>query len=124
MLSLTDGQGVDRIVEVDISANAPTYDRILAPRGVSVIYGTGGPIAEVPAGAFIPRGAELKWFIVYEMTEAEVTEGVEYLNRMLAEDSHQTTIAARFALENIVAAHELVESAKYVGNVVLDIVGD
>ena len=58
------------------------------------------------------------------MTEAEVTEGVEYLNRMLAEDSLQTTIAARFALENIVAAHELVESAKYVGNVVLDIVGD
>lgn len=123
VLALTDGQGVDRIVEVDIAANAPTYDRILAPKGVSVIYGTGAPIAEIPAGAFIPRGAELKWFIVYEMTEAEVTEGVEYLNQMLAEGRLVTTIAARFSLDDIVAAHELVESAKYVGNVLLDVAG-
>lgn len=121
VLALTGGNGVDRIVEVDIAANAPTYDRILAPKGVSVIYGTGGAVAEVPAGAFIPRGAELKWFIVYEMTEVEVAEGVDYLNKMLADDTLVTTIAARFPLEDIVAAHELVESANYIGNVLLDI---
>ncbi len=53
VLALTDGQGVDRIAEVDIAANAPLYDRILAPKGASIIYGTGRPVAEVPAAGVV-----------------------------------------------------------------------
>ena len=118
---LTDGRGADRIIELNLSANAPLYDRILAPGGTAIIYGTDAPMASVPAGAFIPRGAVLKWFIVYELSDAERDAGVADLNHMLAEGSLKTTIAARFALDDIAAAHDMVEAAQHIGNVVLDI---
>ena len=119
--ALTDGMGADRIVEVDIAANGLLYGRILAPGGTSIIYGTGQPNAEVPSQDFIMRAAALKWFIVYELTEAEIAEGVSYLNEMLAADALTTTIAARFPLDDIADAHEMVEAAKHMGNVILEI---
>lgn len=118
---MTDGLGADRIVELNISANAPLYDRILAPRGVAIIYGTNDLVAAVPAQAFIPRGAELKWFIVYELFDEHREAGIAALNEMLAAGTLQTSIAARFALDDIQAAHRMVEEARHMGNVVLDI---
>lgn len=119
--ALTGGMGADRIVEVDIAANGLLYGRILAPGGTSVIYGTGQPTAQVPSQDFIMRAAALKWFIVYELTEAEIAEGVSYLNQMLAAGALTTTIAARFPLDDIAAAHEMVEAARHMGNVILEI---
>lgn len=121
ILDMTDGKGVDRIVELNLSANAPSYGRILAPRGTVIIYGTVDAMASVPAQDFIVRGANLKWFIVYSITDAERDEGIAALNKMLADGSLNTTIAARFPLEEIAAAHGMVEAAKHIGNVVLDI---
>ena len=121
ILKLTDGKGVDRIVELNLSANAPSYGQILAPRGTVIIYGTVDIMASVPAQDFIVKGANLKWFIVYSITDSERDASVAALNKMLAEGSLRTTIAARFPLDEIVAAHEMVEAARHIGNVVLDI---
>jgi NADPH2:quinone reductase len=118
---LTGGRGADRIIELNLSANAPMYDRILAPEGTVIIYGTDAPTANIPAGAFIVRGAALKWFIVYELSDVARDAGVADLNRMVADGALTTTIAARFPLDDIAAAHEMVEAAKHLGNVVLDI---
>lgn len=118
---LTEGRGADRIIELNLSANAPLYDRILAPGGTAIIYGTDQPMASVPAQAFIPRGAALKWFIVYELADGDRAAGIADLNRMLADGALTTTIAARFPLDEIAAAHEMVEAARHIGNVVLDI---
>ncbi|NNE84582.1 MAG: NADPH:quinone reductase [Alphaproteobacteria bacterium] len=118
---LTDGRGADRIIELNLSANAPMYDRILAPDGTVIVYGTDAPTATIPAGAFIVRGAALKWFIVYELSDAARDAGVADLNRMIADGALTTTIAARFPLDDIAAAHEMVEAAQHLGNVVLDI---
>ena len=118
---LTDGRGADRIIELNLSANAPLYGRILTPGGTVIVYGTDEPMASVPAQDFIVRGAALKWFIVYELADADRDAGVADLNRMLADGALTTTIAARFPLDNIAAAHEVVEAAKHIGNVVLDI---
>ena len=118
---LTDGRGADRIIELNLSANAPLYDRILAPGGTVSIYGTDAPMASVPAQAFIARGATLKWFIVYALSDADRDTGIADLNCMLANGALQTTIAAHFQLDDIVAAHEMVEAAQHIGNVVVDI---
>ncbi|MBS28570.1 MAG: NADPH:quinone oxidoreductase [Alphaproteobacteria bacterium] len=121
ILDLTDGKGVERIVELNLSANAPTYEQILAPRGTAIVYGTDEMTARIPAGAFIVKGPSLKWFIVYSITDAERDEGVAALNKMLADGALTTVVAGRFPLEEIAAAHEMVEAAKHIGNVVLDI---
>ncbi|MBO6784660.1 MAG: NADPH:quinone reductase [Alphaproteobacteria bacterium] len=121
ILALTDGQGADRIVELNLSANAPTYGQILAPRGTVIIYGTVDTMASVPAQDFIVKWANLKWFIVYSISDEQRDEGVTALNAMLADGALETTIAKRFPLDEIVAAHKMVEDAKHIGNVVLDI---
>ena len=118
---LTGGRGADRIIELNLSANAPMYGRILAPGGTVIIYGTDGPEASIPAYDFIVRGATLKWFVVYELSDQVRDAGVADLNRMITDGALTTTIAARFPLDEIAAAHEMVEAAQHIGNVVLDI---
>lgn len=119
--NLTGGQGADRILEVNLSINAPLYDRILAPGGTAITYGTDEMYAKVPGMAFIRRAATMKWFIVYDLDPADKAAGVADLNAMLAADKLETIIAARFPLAGIVAAHEMVEAASHIGNVVIDI---
>ena len=121
ILALTDGKGADRIVEMNLSANAPTYGQILAPRGTVIVYGTDEITASVPAQDFIVKWANLKWFIVYTISDEQRDEGVAALNAMLADGALETTIAKRFSLDDVVAAHRMVEDAKHIGNVVLDI---
>ena len=121
ILEMTDGKGVDRIIELNLSANAPTYGQILAPRGTVIIYGTVDGMASVPAQDFIVKWANLKWFIVYTISDAQRDEGVAALNKMLADGVLKTTIAKHFSLDDVVAAHQMVEDAKHIGNVVLDI---
>ena len=121
LLSMTAGRGADRIIEVNLSANAPLYDRILAPKGTAIIYGSSEPVAQVPAMNFIVRGTQLKWFIVYELTEPEVAAGTAYLNEMLAEGALETLIGASFPLDEIGAAHDLIAAGKTLGNVVLTV---
>ncbi|MDH3739371.1 MAG: NADPH:quinone reductase [Alphaproteobacteria bacterium] len=118
---LTGGRGADRIIELNLSANAPLYGRILAPGGTVIIYGTDAPIANIPAQDFIVRGAALKWFIVYELSDAARAAGIADLNQMIADGALTTTIAASFPLDEIAAAHDMVEAAQHIGNVVLDI---
>jgi NADPH:quinone reductase len=118
--SLTDGRGVDRIIEVDVAANGPQYSAILAPEAKVLIYGTGQPTATL-GGVFIPLRPTLQWLLVYELTDAQRAAGVGELNAMLAEGSLKTTIAESFPLDDIVAAHEMVERATHLGNVVLEV---
>ena len=121
LLGLTADSGADRIIEVNLSANSPLYDRILAPEGTAIIYGSGEPVAQVPAMNFIVRGAQLKWFIVYELTEVELAAGTAYLNNMLADGALDTIIGARLPLDDIGAAHDLIATGQNLGNVVLTV---
>jgi NADPH:quinone reductase len=121
VLSETGGKGADLIVEVNVSGNGPTYADVLAERGEVVIYGTNDAMAQVPGMAFIRKGATLKWFIVYEISDEERDQGVAELNAMLAEGALKTTIAKRYSLDETIAAHEAVEKAAHMGNIVVEI---
>lgn len=121
LLGETGGKGADLIVEVNLSGNAPTYVDILAERGSVVIYGTNDAIAEVPGMSFIRKGATLKWFIVYEFTDDDREQGVIELNTMIREDALKTKIAKRFSLDEIAVAHEAVEKAAHMGNIIVEI---
>ena len=121
IMALTDGRGVDRIVELNISENGPMYAQILAHGGTVVVYGTNEVMASFVAQDFYFKWASLKGFIIYTIDDAQRNEGVAALNKMLAEGTLKTTIAKRFALDDIIEAHEMVESARHIGNVVLDV---
>lgn len=118
---LTGGKGVDRIVEVAFSTNAPTYNDILAKRGRVAVYGTFTWQASFPIGTFIAREPAFEFYLVYELDPAPLAAAIADLDAMMKAGTLIHSVTQRFPLEDIVAAHEAVESGKVMGNVVVDI---
>ncbi len=69
----------------------------------------------------ILAGAAARFFIVYEMSPEARTETVSALQGQLASGLLRHHIAGTYALDDIAAAHEAVESGKTIGNVVVSL---
>ncbi|TWO68723.1 NADPH:quinone reductase [Caenimonas sedimenti] len=123
VLALTGGLGVDRIIELDFAANAEADLKMLRPGGECVVYGSGSPTMQLPFFPLIARNLQLKFFIVYHLAPGDRERAVTTLTRMLERGALQHNIAARLPLAEIAAAHELVESGRAAGNVVLQLPG-
>jgi len=117
----TGGRGVDRIVEVDLAGNLAIDLQMLRAGGQIVVYGSNAPEIAVPFFPAIVRNVGLRFFIVYNLEPAERAQAVDRLTALLEEGQLIHNIAARLPLARIAEAHELVESGKAVGNVVLEI---
>ena len=119
--AVTDGRGVNRIIELDIATNGPTYSSILAEHGTVILYGTSDVMANFAAADFFFKWATLKGFIIYTINDAQRDESVSALNVMIEKGALQTTISSQHALEDIVSAHQIVENSQQIGNVVINI---
>jgi NADPH2:quinone reductase len=117
----TDGQGVDRIVEVDIAANAALDLQCIRRGGDCVVYGSGAGEFTLPFFPLIVNNVALQFFIVYNLNDAERERAVDALTRLLEQGAVRHAIAERVPLAQIAQAHELVERGRTVGNVVLAI---
>jgi NADPH:quinone reductase len=117
----THGQGVDRIVEVDLAANLSIDIALLRPGGEMIVYGSGTPEISVPFSPAIRKGIHLYFFIVYSLDSAVRESAIADLSKLLEENRLLHNIAARLPFERIVEAHELVEQGKAIGNVVLKV---
>ncbi|MCB1998224.1 MAG: zinc-binding dehydrogenase, partial [Rhodoferax sp.] len=117
----TQGQGVDRIVEVDIAANAALDLELLRPGGTLMVYGSGKPGFELPFFPLIVNNVSLGFFIVYNLSQADRAHAESTLHGWLARGELNHAIAQRVPLAQIVSAHEAVEQATTPGNVVVEI---
>ncbi|HVI88223.1 MAG TPA: NADPH:quinone reductase [Dongiaceae bacterium] len=115
----TDGAGIDRVVEVNLSANAGRYAEYLRHEGLAVVYGSDDWTTQLPLGAWLVHGIELALFIVYELPPAIRAAAIAATTELLADPGFEHRIAARFPLERIAEAHEAVETGKLIGNVVV-----
>jgi NADPH:quinone reductase-like Zn-dependent oxidoreductase len=120
VMALTNGHGVDRLVDVDISGNGKLLHAILAQGGVCAAYGANQAETTIPFGTAIMRGIAIRFFIVYELTPTQRATALGTLNAWLARGLVQHAIAAILKLEDCVAAHQAVENGTTTGNVVLD----
>ena len=80
VLALTGGTGVDRVIEVDIAANAKADMLLLKPGGDIVVYGSSHEDVSLPFYPAIAKGACLRFFIVYELTPADRGRAVATVN--------------------------------------------
>ena len=113
------GAGIDRVIEVNLSANAGRYAEYLGHEGLVVVYGSDSWVTELPLGAWLVHGIELALFIVYELPPSIRAAAIEASRKLLADPSFEHRIAARFPLDRTAEAHEAVESGKLIGNVVV-----
>ena len=115
---LTDGRGVDSILEMDLTANAKLIPAVIRQHGNVVVYGTGFE-ANVPAGFCLINGITFKFFLIYEIVKAGRDAAIEEITGLLTHGRLLHNVAMSFPLEDSIAAHEAVESGKVPGNVVL-----
>ena len=120
-LALTDGRGVDRIIEMDLAANIQSDLAALRTDGEIVVYGSGAPEIAVPFFASILKNTRYHFFIVYNLNAVDRASAVAGVTGLLKQNKLKHQIAARLPLSKAAEAHRLVESGKAVGNVVLDV---
>lgn len=119
--ALTDGCGVDAVIEMDLNNNAKLYPSILGPHATVVVYGMSANEATLPAPWLMQNSITLRLFLIYEISKDDRKTGIAELTRLLEQGRLLHTIARRLPLENIAQAHEIVERGEAIGNVVLDI---
>ncbi len=120
VLSLTGGAGVQRVIETDAAANMAHNLAALAPEGDVVVYGSGAAEFAVPFFPAISKNVTLRCFMVYNLSAADRERALAVLGVLLERGTIQHQIAQRLPLADAAQAHELVESGRVVGNVVLD----
>jgi NADPH2:quinone reductase len=116
---VTGGKGVDRVIEVDFAANIATLPALVADYGMIVVYGSGAREVPVSFGASILGNIGYRFFIVYNQPPELRCRGSNEVNEWLRQGKLIHSIAARYPLSEIVAAHEAVESGKVDGHVVV-----
>jgi NADPH2:quinone reductase len=117
---ITCGRGADRIIEVDIAANAGLIPEVLRPGGTVVVYGSSNPMAEIPVLWCFRNDITFRFFIMYELTDEVRDAAATAINELLKAGSLQHAIAGSYPLNDIARAHEAVESGKVMGNVVVE----
>lgn len=116
---LTQGEGLDRVIEVDVAANGAVDAEMLRPGGCAVVYGSGKGSFELPFFPQIAKNLSWHFFIVYSLSPADRAAAEATLRWMLEAGLLQHRIDRRLDLADIVQAHEAVESGTLVGNLVL-----
>lgn len=117
----TAGQGVQRVIEVDIAANRLLDLDVIASGGDCVVYGSGQGEFTLPFFPLIVKNLTLRFFIVYNLADADRARAEAVLADFLRRGVLQHCIAQRLPLAQCVQAHELVESGRAIGNVVVEL---
>jgi NADPH2:quinone reductase len=121
---LTGGRGVDRIVEVDLGANLPVTVRVLAPGGtVSAYASMGAREPALPVYPMMMRNTRVDMVLVYTMSDDHKARAIADIAAWLETGRAQFAIAARYPLERLAEAHDVVERGDKIGHVVVDLPG-
>jgi NADPH:quinone reductase len=110
---ITEGKGVDAIIDVDAAANVSKYGDLLKFDGDVVIYGSGAGVIEVPFMSMIVSSANLHFIIVYNMPIPLREAAIDVLNPLLKRGALQHPRIEIFPLSEISKAHERVESGAH-----------
>ncbi len=119
-MALTDGRGVDRIIEVDFGANLPIDQAIIRPHGVIASYSsTRVREPAFPYYALAPKGVTIHVVQGMLLRHARSEAGKRAATELLAAGGLQHPIAARFPLERTAEAHALQESGTAIGKILV-----
>ena len=107
---ITQGRGVDAIIEVDAAGNARHYGDLLRFDGQVVVYGSSNGTIGMPFRPLIVNFVHLYFFIVYLLPDAVREKTLRSIEAMLLHGALQHPPTTLFALEDVARAHELVEA--------------
>lgn len=117
----TGDQGVDRIVELDIAANAALNQAVMRRGTLWMVYGSGAREFAMPFFPMIAHNLVLRFFIVFHLAADDRARALAVLDELLRRRALIHNIALRLPLGEIAQAHEAIEKGRVVGNVVVSV---
>ncbi|MFP3920242.1 MAG: NADPH:quinone reductase [Dichotomicrobium sp.] len=122
VLTATGGAMLDRIVDVDFASHINLTTDILKSGGVVAAYASmSNPAPELAYYPLMFNNTTIRLVFVYAMPQAARDAAAQAINAFLEAGTLKARIAAAYPLEQIVAAHEHVESGTQIGNVILTV---
>ena len=121
--ALTGGRGADVVIDMDFSSTAKLLAQgVLRPHGLLVCYGS-NDAGDVPVNfrTLLWGSIALKFFLVYDLLPDDRTATLGILQDLLAQNVLRHAVAQVYPLDQVVAAHEAVESGQVIGNVVISL---
>lgn len=119
---LTDGAGVDRVVEVELGGNMPVTSRVIKANAVIAAYASMAvPEAPLPFYPMLMSAPTIQIVACFTVPEPAKMEAVQDISAWMAVGKLRHNVGATFPLEDIVRAHEAVESGSVVGGAVVEI---
>ena len=119
--TLTDGRGIDAVIELDLATNGKDYPNILRPHATVVVYGMSSNESTLPTLWLMRNSITLRLFLVYNLSAADRDACLAELSALLKSNRLIHTVGRRLPLRDIAVAHELGERGEVLGNIVLDI---
>ena len=120
VMALTEGQGVDRIVEVDVGGNLAASLQVLKPGGTLIGYASDGEQApRVPIRTVMFKHLAIRGMVLPTSPHAWRRQAQDDLTRWAAEGKLVATVAGSFPLAETATAHEAVEAGGKRGTVVV-----
>jgi NADPH2:quinone reductase len=120
ILRATEGRGVDRIVEVALGVNLPLDIEVLAPSGVIGAFASDA--VHEPTLPFRPlllKNGTIRFVLVYLVSREAHLAAVRDLTAHLQGGRLRHSVARRFPLAEIAAAHEAMEAGHLNGKVIV-----
>lgn len=118
---LTQGQGVDVVIDMDFSSTASWAPEVLRPHGTVVCYGSNALEQNFQYRPWLFGSLGVKFFLVYDLSPSDRQAALARLTGLLERGALQHSIGPRFSLAQTAQAHLAVEAGQAIGNVVIDI---
>jgi NADPH:quinone reductase len=119
---MTDGRGVDRVVDGEFGANLPGLLDVMNTGGVIATYASMQvPEPVLPFRQMMFMDITIRLVLVYAMPEPAKLDAIEDITDCLDKGLLQHRITHRLPLEKIAMAHQLVEQSGFYGAVVVDV---
>lgn len=116
---ITNGGGVDHIVEVNLGANATLLPGLIKNGGFVAAYGSDAFTADFPMVGAVVQQMRFGFFIVFMLPSNVLNAATADLTGMLQSGQISAPIHARYTLHQIAQAHDAVDANSTIGNVVI-----
>jgi NADPH2:quinone reductase len=121
VMDATNGELVDRVIDVEFGANLPTVLDIIRVGGVIATYSsTQNPEPKLPFFQMMYKDLTTRTVIVYAMPESAKQAAISDIDAALEGNRLQHRIAHTLPLSEIVRGNELIETGTLRGAVILE----
>jgi NADPH2:quinone reductase len=120
--AVTSDRGVERVVDVAFGDNIALNLDILGRNGVIATYASDAdPNPRLPFWQLIGKDITVRFVLVYIMDDAAHQAAITDITACLEEGKLRCLVEQRFGLDDIMAAHEQVETGHTAGKVLIDL---